>query len=285
VIERAIGHLGLRPPRPLVRRLAKRHIAGRAVADACRLVRKLAREGKLAAVGPLGEDSGDADTAQRYAAEAKNALPALAALEAGTALSLKLSALGLGFDQEFCFERLQALVGEAAARGVTVFIDMERSAATGATIALYRRLREQSLDNVVLALQARLRRTLADIRDLAPLAPAISLCKGAYGEPAELAYSDPEELGRSFLSGLAELVSSASFIGVATSDRALVSEARRSLAQAGFERYELQLLFGSTGGLDDELARAGEPVRIYVPYGESWYDYTLRRLPGQGESR
>ena len=279
MIDRVIALLGPRPPRRLVRPSARRHVAGPEIVDACRLARTLAGEGKLATIGPLGEDSSSVHEVAVYASECRRALHELSGLGVGAALSVKLSALGLALDEELCFERLSELVRAGAASETTVFIDMERSAAVDSTLGLYRRLREQSLGNAVLALQARLRRTLADVRALAPLEPRISLCKGAYDEPAELVYSNAAELRASFVSILAELIASASFVGIATSDLELIGEAARMLAEADQRCHEFQLLFGSTGGLDRELIGAGAPVRIYVPYGESWYDYTLRRLP------
>jgi proline dehydrogenase len=284
VIDRAIGLLGARPPRVLVRFAARRHVAGPKLVDALRFACVLENEGKRALIAPLGEDARDAGEAARYAEECLRLLTELSERGMAAATGLKLSALGLGLDEELCLERLVSIVGEARARETDVFIDMERSGATDATLRLYKRLREQGLENVVVSLQARLLRTADDLESLAPLAPRISLCKGAYAEPAELVHRSAEAVRDSYLSLLERLIESASFIGIASADRPLIAAVRRLLREREVrsERYEFQLLLGSSSDLADDLVRSGEPVRVYVPYGERWYDYTLRRLRREG---
>ncbi len=195
------------------------------------------------------------------------------------ALSVKLSALGSGVDEELCFELLQALAVAAGEKGSAVLIDMERSEATDTTLRLYRRLREQGHDNVSVALQARLRRTLCDIEALAPLAPRVSICKGSYDGSPEDAVSSDGQVRERFLRAVSRLADSATAIGVSTHDGDLIEESLRLLAVAGRTRddYELQMLYGVAPRLETELTGAGEPLRIYLPYGADWYPYVLRR--------
>jgi proline dehydrogenase len=161
-----------------------------------------------------------------------------------------------------------------------VRIDMEHSGLTDQTLAIYRTLREQGCDNVGIVLQAYLRRTFDDVRALADLTPSVRLVKGIYIEPPELAYTEGALVNRNFIALLRELVDMGCRVAVASHDEALVGEARRLADQRrlGPDRYEFQLLLGVKEPLRDELIAAGHRVRIYVPYGEAWYGYSLRRL-------
>jgi proline dehydrogenase len=173
-------------PRLAIWPTARRLVGGETLEKACDLGARLNGEGKRVTLGLLGENVASEREARAIAAEERRALEEIEARGLDAALSVKLSALGLAVDEELCFELLLALVGAAEEKENTVLIDMERSSATDATLLLYRRLRDQGCDNVSLALQARLQRTLYDVEALAPLAPRISICKGGYDEPPEV---------------------------------------------------------------------------------------------------
>ena len=162
----------------------------------------------------------------------------------------------------------------AAETGNFVRIDMEDSTTTDDTLRMYRELREAGLDNVGVVLQARLRRTLDDIAALADLRPNVRICKGIYLEPEEIAYTEFEEIRESYVRSLEALVETASYVGIATHDEFLISEGKR-IAE---ERYEFQMLLGVREPLGRDLVREGERLRIYVPFGRQWYEYSLRRL-------
>jgi proline dehydrogenase len=285
VIDRAIVHLSPRLRRMLLRRSARRLIGGETLESACDLIARLNAEGKRVTLGLLGEDVDSEKAARSIAAEERRALEEIEARRLDAALSVKLSALGLGVDEELCFELLRALVAAAGEKGSTVLIDMECSSATDATLRLYRRLREQGHDNVGLALQARLHRTLDDIEALAELAPRISVCKGSYETPPEDAASSEGQVRERFLRAVSRLADSATVIGISTHERALIAESCRLLALAGRKRddYEIQTLLGIAPGLENELVQAGEPLRVYVPYGEDWYPYVSRRAQRTGK--
>jgi proline dehydrogenase len=187
-------------------------------------------------------------------------------------------------DEELCLELLRALVGAADEKGRAVLIDMEHASATDATLRLYRRLREIGYDNVGVALQARLYRTLDDIRDLAELRPRISICKGGYEEPEQM-IAPAGKVHERFLRAVSRSADCASSIGISTHDRDLIAESRRLLSLAGRTRadYELQTLLGVDAQLETELLEAGEPLRVYVPYGEDWYPYVSRRSAKVGK--
>jgi proline dehydrogenase len=175
---------------------------------------------------------------------------------------------------------VRLLARRAAERDRFVRIDMEDSSTTEQTLALYRELRSEGLGNVGLVLQAMLRRTGDDVRELLPLRPNVRVCKGIYVEPAEIAYQGDEAVRFSFVETIAALWEGGAKVAVATHDDALVEQALELIQRRGLgpERYEFQLLLGVREELADDLAGAGHTVRVYVPYGRQWYEYSLRRL-------
>ncbi len=284
MLDRAIVHLSPRSRRLFSRRSARRLIGGEGLESACELSAELNSEGKRVTLGLLGEDAASERAARTIAGEERRALEEIEARGLDAALSVKLSALGLAVDEELCFELLLALAAAADEKGSAVLIDMEHSSATDATLRLYRRLRERGLDNVGLALQARLCRTLDDIRDLAELRPRVSICKGSYEEAAQEVVPAAKVHER-FLRAVSRSVDSASLVGISTHDRDLIGESRRLLSLAGraCADYEFQTLLGVDPALEIELIEAGEPLRVYVPYGEDWYPYVSRRTARIGK--
>jgi len=278
VIDRAIVHFSPRSRRLLSRRSARRLVGGETLESACDLSARLNAEGKRVTLGVFGEDVASEKEARSIVAEGRRALEEIEALGLDASLSVKLSALGLAVDEALCFELLLALVAAADEKGSAVLIDMERSSATEATLHLYRRLRERGHDNVGVALQAHLRRTLDDIQGLADLSPRVSICKGSY-ETATEALVPAGKLQELFLRAVSRSADCASLIGISTHDRDLIDESRRLLFLAGRAHtdYEFQTLLGVDPRLETELIEAGEPLRVYVPYGEDWYPYVSRR--------
>src|SRR5581483_2291273 len=186
------------------------------------------------------------------------------ALEAN--VSVKPTALGLGLSYELCRENLESVAREAAARANFVRIDMEDSSTTEDTLQLYRELREAGLDNVGVVLQARLRRTLDDVRALAELRPNVRLCKGIYLEPPSLAFTDAEAIRASFVRCLDALLDAGCYVGIATHDEWLIGESLRLVSAHGLgpDQYELQMLLGVREERADELVADGHRLRVYV---------------------
>jgi proline dehydrogenase len=265
-------------PRSVVRRVAAPYIAGPTLEDARRVVAALNEEGLSATVDVLGEEIRRAEEAEAMARAFHGALAAITADGLEANISIKLSGLGLKLDERLCGELVRAVVADAAGRGIFVRIDMEDSSTTDQTLALYRTLRAEGHDGVGVVLQAALRRTLADISDLAPLAPSVRLCKGIYVEPASVAYQAFDTIRSSFVSCLDALLEGGCRVAVATHDEWLLERALERVAGLGHEGYELQMLLGVRGERARELVAEGHPLRIYVPYGERWYEYSLRRL-------
>ncbi|HEV8450713.1 MAG TPA: proline dehydrogenase family protein [Gaiellales bacterium] len=267
-------------PRPLVRHFADRYIAGETLADALSAVSALNAVGAAATVDVLGEFVDDVAQCQATADEYVELLDAIAGDGLDANVSIKLSALGAEIDPRLALDHARRVVQAAAGHGSRVRIDMEHSGLTDQTIGVYRTLRQEGHENLGIVLQAYLRRTFGDLRALAHLTPSVRLVKGIYIEPAEIAYTEPELVNRNFLALLRELVDRGCAVAVASHDEELVGEARRLADERHLQpdRYEFQLLLGVKEPLRDELIAAGHRVRVYVPYGQAWYSYSLRRL-------
>ena len=280
ILDRAIVRMLPAVPRPLVHKLAQRYIAGSTLEDACRVVKSLNGEGKMATIDVLGEEITGDNEARAIAQAYRDVFETIDRQGLDSNVSVKLTGLGLKLDYDLCRENLKSVVREAARRGNFVRIDMEDSSTTDDTLRLYRELRETGLENVGVVLQARLRRTLDDIRALADLRPSVRICKGIYIEPAQIAYQGYEEVRANYVKSLEALLDADCYVGIATHDDWLISEARRIVDRRGLEReeYEFQMLLGVTTAVGDQLVRQGHRLRIYIPFGEHWYAYSLRRL-------
>jgi proline dehydrogenase len=157
---------------------------------------------------------------------------------------------------------------------------MEDSSTTSDTLAVYRELRDEGLDNVGVVLQAYMRRTLDDVAALADLRPSVRVCTGIYVEPPEIAYQGYETVRFNFAEAVGALLDAGASVAVATHDEWVIAEALRLVDERGTpaERYEFQMLLGVREELGDELVREGHRLRVYVPFGRQWYEYSLRRL-------
>jgi proline dehydrogenase len=278
LFDRAVVRLLPAVPRPIVQRLSSPYIAGPSFGDARRVVAELNAEGQRATVAVLGEEVTSVDEANAFADTYREALELFARDGLDANISVKPTALGLKLDRGLCRELAESLVREAAGRGTFVRLDMEDASCTDETLGLYRSLREAGHDNVGVVLQAYLRRTLADIAELAELAPNVRLCKGIYVEPPAIAFHDANVIRRSFVSALEALLGAGCFVGVATHDEPLIRESLALLEGAQPGAYELQMLLGVRKQRAAELVAAGHGLRVYVPFGEQWYEYSLRRL-------
>ena len=280
ILDRALVTLLPAVPKPVVRRLAGRYIAGADCQDAVTVVRELNRQGKMATVDVLGEEITNLDDARAIAGAYHDVFEAIDRERLDSRVSVKLTALGLKLSYDVCRDNVEALVADAAARDNFVRIDMEDSSTTTDTLRLYRELREGGHERVGIVLQATLKRTLADVDDLADLRPNVRLCKGIYIEPPEIAYRDYEAVRENFIRVLEALLDAGCYVGIATHDEWLIERGREAVAERGLGRdqYEFQMLLGVRPELGDELVREGHRLRIYVPFGIHWYEYSLRRL-------
>ena len=276
LLDRAIVRLLPAVPKPVVQRLSSRYIAGPTLDDAIRVVRKLNAKGKLATVDVLGEDVTNPDEARAIAGQYHDVLARIDEEGLDSNISVKLTGLGLELDEQLVRENLEAVVQDAAARGNFVRIDMEDSSTTDRTLQLYREVHGDGHDNLGVVLQAYLRRTLADIPGL----DNVRICKGIYVEPEAIAFREFEAVRANYLRGLEALVEQGSYVAIATHDEHLIRAALRIVRAAGLahDRYEFQMLLGVRPERADALVADGHRLRVYVPYGTHWYEYSVRRL-------
>jgi len=276
LLDRAIARVLPAVPKPVVRALAAPYIAGPQLEDAVRVVKRLNAEGKLATVDVLGEEVSTAEEAREIGRAYHRVLARAESEDLDANISVKLTGLGLDLDYELCRENLSAVVEDARVRGNLVRIDMEDSSTTDATLRLYRELRDGGSTNVGVVLQARLRRTLVDAVGL----ENVRLCKGIYLEPESIAYHDAEKIRASFRATLRALFDQGTYVGIATHDEALIADALEQIRSRGLtrEQYEFQMLLGVRSARGDELVRDGHRLRVYVPFGTHWYEYSVRRL-------
>jgi proline dehydrogenase len=276
--DRAIVRILPAVPRSIVQRVSAPYIAGATLEDARRLVSQLNDAGMCATVDVLGEEVRRPSEAEAIAAAYHAALDAIAADRLDANVSVKLTALGLELDPVLCRSLLATVVADAAARGIFVRIDMEHSAVTDETLRIYRELRQAGHDDVGIVLQSALRRSLADVGELADLRPNVRLCKGIYVEPEEIAYQGRDEIRRSFVQALDALLELGSYVGIATHDEWLLERSLERVSTLDASAYEFQMLLGVRQQRGAELVRLGHRLRVYVPYGDRWYEYSLRRL-------
>jgi proline dehydrogenase len=268
LLDRALVRVLPAVPKPVVQLFSSRYIAGSSLDDAVRVVRRLNGEGMAATIDVLGEEITHADEARTIARAYRGVFDGIEREQLDSNVSVKLTALGLKLSYELCRENLVDVLSQ----GRFVRIDMEDSTTTDATLRLYRELRETGHDNVGVVLQAYLRRTLEDVRALADLQPNVRLCKGIYVEPPSLAYTDAGSVRASFVQCMDALLDAGGYVAAATHDEALIREA---LAR---DVPEFQMLLGVREERARELVAAGHRMRVYVPFGEQWYAYSLRRL-------
>jgi proline dehydrogenase len=267
-------------PKSIVRKVSERYIAGVTTDDALRVVRALNAEGAMATVDVLGEyikSMSEAEENTRYSIEV---LKAIARDKVDANLSVKLTSLGLGLDNDACERNVRRILDTAKATQSFVRFDMEDSQYTTLTIGLYEKLRKE-YDNIGVVLQAYLRRTESDIKELlAHGRTNIRLCKGIYLEPESIAFTDRREIQDNFMRCFEVAIGGGAYVGIATHDETLINGAKQLIAKYSLNRdqYEFQMLLGVRDQKRRELLKEGHRLRVYVPFGADWYGYSVRRL-------
>jgi proline dehydrogenase len=268
-------------PRPIIWRFSRRYIAGVHLSDALRVVQSLNASGCSATIDVLGEDSTTADQVAASRDLYREAVRVIHSSSMDCSVSVKLSEMGLRFDVPRCKEAMNTLLSNARDHGNFVRIDMEDSSVTSVTLDIYRDLRTR-FENVGVAVQSCLRRSESDVAELLEGGPTdVRLCKGIYIEPEAIAFQDAEEIRASYRGLLEQLFAGgAKRVGIATHDPNLISHAEDIVKKMGVakERYEFQMLLGVAGPLRRKLIEKGHPLRVYVPFGELWFAYSMRRL-------
>ena len=265
----------------LARRLASRFVAGETIDSAAAAVRELNGRGIAASLDLLGESVTKADEARACADTVRRILDRIAADKLDCNVSVKLTQLGLDLDHGLCVENMRRILDRGRDVGISVRIDMESSAHTQRTLDLFERdLLPAYGDRVGIVVQSYLRRSAADIDRLIGLRARVRLCKGAYQEPATIAFPDKADVDRSYAELIEQLLERGHQPAVATHDPALIGRVRRFVEAKAIaaDRFEFQMLYGIRRDLQEELRRAGYRVRVYVPFGTQWYPYLMRRL-------
>jgi len=278
-----VGTAESKPVRSLVtstglgQKVAARFVAGESLDDAVQAAHRLNASGMSVSLDLLGEEVGGPGEVDRARKEYEECLQRIAEEKIDGNISIKLTQLGLAFDDLLTATTLDSLASTAAGLGLTITIDMEDSNYTAATVDLFRSAQTRH-GNLGLALQAYLRRTPGDLTTLAPLGGHLRLCKGAYVEPPVVAFTDKDDVDAAFVRLLELLMVDEEVLpAIATHDRRLIEQTRR-LARRRAQPFEFQMLYGIAVGLQKELVASGFPLRIYVPYGVRWYPYLVRRL-------
>jgi proline dehydrogenase len=264
---------------PLLRRLPMRFVAGTTLDQAAAAVAVLNAAGASATLDVLGESVIDRESAERAAADYVAAIERIAADRLDANVSLKLTQMGLDLGVEACLEVIRPVVETGRRLGIFVRVDMESSAYTDRTLVVVARLRGDGFD-VGPVIQAYLHRSRADVVELARDRVRVRICKGAYAEPAEIAWQERAEIDRSFVELSRLLLDADAYPGIATHDPAMIEAVKAYVRECGIgrERFEFQMLYGIRRDLQRQLLADGYRLRVYVPYGTEWYPYFMRRL-------
>lgn len=263
------------------KKLTTRFVAGETIEEATEAIRELNAHGCTASFDHLNESVTSTAETDEEVREYQRILARVDATGIRSNVSIKLTQFGLGVDPELTYANARKVVADAAQRNNFVRVDMEGSDATQITLDIFRRLRDEfSRDTVGIVVQSYLRRTESDVRELLKIPARIRLCKGAYNEGPAVAFPDKKDVDENYIRLMRMLLSSGTYHGIATHDERMI-EATIAHAQKegiGKDAFEFQMLYGVRRDLQVQLARDGYQMRVYVPYGKTWYPYFMRRL-------
>ena len=265
----------------LARRLAARFVAGETVEAAVAALQGLNASGMAASLDLLGESVTSLSEARAARDTYLETLDRIRTVGADANVSVKLTQMGLEVDERVCVENLRAIMARARSYGTFVRIDMEQSAYTENTLQLFKRTFHPEFGNVVgVVLQSYLRRTERDVEEMIALGGRVRLCKGAYQEPATVAFPDKRDVDMNYVRCMERLMLKGNYPAIATHDPRIIERAKTFARDKGIPpaRFEFQLLYGVRRDLQLALRRQGYNVRVYVPFGTQWYPYLMRRL-------
>ena len=264
---------------------SKDYISGETIEDAMRVSKELNTQNIKVTLDVLGEFITTTEEAEENKNEYLNLIDVTYKNGIDGNFSVKPTSFGLLLDKELCFNHIREIVAKAASYNNFIRIDMEDSPTTDDEIALFRRLKTEYPANVGLVIQAYLKRTLNDIKELSDLnTPSIPLsfrlCKGIYIEPEKIAYKKYEEINQNFLENLEFMFMNKIHVGIATHDKPVIEGAYRLIRKYNVPKnmYEFQMLYGVTPKLRESIVNEGHTMRVYVPYGKKWFNYSTRRL-------
>jgi len=268
--------------------LARKFVAAETLEGALPVVRSIKAEGLSTTFDKLGEYVSD----RSVATEAKEEyITLIRTLNEATGridknISIKLSMLGQKIDEAFCIDNLHEVLTEAKQTGTFVRLDMEGTDITESTLSIFEKVYPDYRDHVGVVLQAYLKRTKEDIDRMCELQARVRLCKGAYSEPASVAWQDMPTIRDRFLEYMETLITKGRFPGIATHDDLLINATKAFVAERGIskDRFEFQMLYGLRSDTQRDIAGEGYGMRVYVPYGDQWFPYYSRRLRERKEN-
>jgi proline dehydrogenase len=273
ILRRFVGRYGMRLG-------AGRFVAGETLDGCIGVLRELDGAGFHTNTTLLGEAIPGAEATAGVVTAYEAVLDRIAAEGLRTNVALKLTHLGLSFDEDLAHGNVERLVAHAGGLGAFVRIDMEQSEHVDATLRIYERLRASGHENVGTVLQSYLRRTPADLERLLPLRPNLRIVKGAYLEPAAIALPEKRDVDVAYVRLVERALRGGAYVAVATHDERIIRHARAFAKREGIpaDRFELQMLFGVRPQLQRQLLAEGCKVLVATPYGPDWYPYLMRRL-------
>ncbi len=263
----------------IFRQTAWRFVAGETIDDAIRAAREAKLQGITSTMDLLGENTHSREDAVRSTEEIVEMLDRLHAEGVECNVSVKLTQFGLGIDADFCYENLLRIVRRAAERDGFIRVDMEDSGVTQKTLDVVLRVHKE-IPSIGTVIQSYLYRSEKDVKMLLEQQVGIRLCKGAYLEPASVAYRKKSDVDASYVRLMKLMLESGLYHGIATHDEAIIAATREFAREKNIpkDRFEFQMLFGIRRDLQQQLAREGYGMRVYIPYGKRWYPYFMRRL-------
>ncbi|MDN4492809.1 proline dehydrogenase family protein [Ureibacillus aquaedulcis] len=264
---------------------ADRFVAGDKEEEAVRCVKELNNQGLLTMLNYLGEYVFTKEAADSATGHCIRTIDLITENNLQSNLSVKITSLGLDISRELCMENLRKILNRARRDNVFVRIEMEDSSHCQLTLDIYKELRAE-YDNIGTVLQAYLHRTLGDIEDLNRYKANLRLVKGAYKEPASIAYQDKAKVDQNYMEMIKQHLMNGNYAGIATHDDRVVEQVKKFVAKNNIDKdnFEFQMLHGIRGDLQKLLASQGYRVRVYVPYGVDWFGYFMRRLAERPEN-
>ncbi len=258
---------------------AKRFVAGESIDKAIRAVQRLNQEGKQATLDHLGEFVRNEQEAIEAAQQCIQTLQVIAASGIQSNLSLKMTSLGLDISKELCVRNMRSILTCARELGNFVRIDMEDFSHCQVSLDIYEELR-LDYDNVGIVIQAYLFRSEADIQALNMLNANLRLVKGAYKESPKVSYPEKKQVDDNFRKIIKQHLGNGNYTAIATHDAAIIAEMKSFIHEndISYDQFEFQMLYGISEELQQQLVKEGYRVRIYVPFGEDWFGYFMRRL-------
>lgn len=261
--------------------MTTRFVAGEDIEEAITAIKALNQIGCTATFDHLNESVSSVNETKGEVKEYLNILKRIDETGIKSNVSIKLTQFGLDIDPELAYTNARAVVEDAHRRGNFVRVDMEQSGVTQITLDIFKRLREEfGLNSVGIVLQSYLRRTQDDVDDVLKIPARVRICKGAYNEPAEVAFPDKKDVDDNYVKVMQKLLASDVYHGIATHDPKMIDATKQFAREKGIDKskFEFQMLYGVRRDLQEQLAKEGYNMRVYVPYGKHWYPYFMRRL-------